>query len=150
MHKNQWYIYRWQYFFLYIFIFFKGRPERAPMVTAYEWVPILNFGIGAGLWWYTHFACGTNTWLWSSKVESKEINDSSPSETRTTDPLHYRPTLNQVSYSAPPWLIITKTYMYMYMLTKHCNFGLKQFMPHFTFQCFNVSLVSLYSNCRFQ
>ena len=53
------------------------------MVTAYERVPILNFGIGAGL-------------------EGEEINYSSPSETQTTDPLHYRPTLNQVSYSAPP------------------------------------------------
>ena len=88
-------------FLLFLFLFFlKGRPKRAPMVTAYEWVPILNFRIGAGLWWYTHFTCWRNTWLWLSKVESEEINDSSPSETRTTDPLHYRPTLNKVSYSA--------------------------------------------------
>ena len=37
-------------FYQYPFLIKKrGKPERAPMVTAYKYVPILNFGIEAGL-----------------------------------------------------------------------------------------------------
>ena len=63
---------------------------------------------------FFHFDCGERPILHVEQIlnynqaKLKDINDFSPSETRTTNPLHYRPTLNHVSYSAPQSYLDTR------------------------------------------